>query len=165
MIPWNYKSNSKLILYFKYCIILHYPFIFIQRSIIYHRQFYFSFFFLYSLIFSYIPKYPDLFHKNSINSRIIFTHSLRIINIQYLIFVRIYALAVIERSLMKQEEVSYVKGGRSMYIRICIGWEEGCSWSFLMGKDFLTHKSQWREWLIVASTANKLRGSLCGCIN
>ena len=155
MIPWNYKSNSKLILYFKYCIILHYPFIFIQRSIIYHRQFYFSFFF---------SLFINLFLYSKI-SRFIFTHSLRIINIQYLIFVRIYALAVIERSLMKQEEVSYVKGGRSMYIRICIGWEEGCSWSFLMGKDFLTHKSQWREWLIVASTANKLRGSLCGCIN
>lgn len=54
MIPWNYKSNSKLILYFKYCIILHYPFIFIQRSIIYHRQFYFSFFFsLFNNLFLY----------------------------------------------------------------------------------------------------------------
>lgn len=164
MIPWNYKSNSKLILYFKYCIILHTHYFYSKKHNLSYN-FIFHFFFLYSLIFFYIPKYPDLFHKNSINSRIIFTHSLRIINIQYLIFVRIYALAVIERSLMKQEEVSYVKGGRSMYIRACIGWEEGCSWSFLMGKDFLTHKSQWREWLIVASTANKLRGSLCGCIN
>lgn len=54
----------------------------------------------------------------SIQESFLYTH--RIINIQYLIFMKIYALTVIEHSLMKQE-VSYTRGGRSVRIRVCIG--------------------------------------------